>query len=91
MDYIKKYPETLEEAVESVISILSEEDRNSLKNIRKEDLIELHFSLGLLIRNNLGLWGDNKKLLETDDFKDAHPDNISSVIMKDVWDKLNEK
>ena len=91
MDNIKQYPETLEEAVEFVISSLSKEDRNTIKNIRKENLIDLHFGLGTWIRNSLGLWGDNKKLLGTDEYKNDHPDNISSKIIKAVWDKLNEE
>jgi Domain of unknown function (DUF6794) len=57
-------PETVDEAAELLISIL-EDRHNILLSILKEDeRIDLHFGLGLSIRNTFGLHdADNKQLL----------------------------
>ena len=50
VDSYKECPETVEEAVERVLSVMSEEDKKGLRNTAERDLIGLHFSLGMMIR-----------------------------------------
>ena len=52
----KEWPRTVEEAVDRLLSSMSEEDKQSLKNTPEKDLIMCHFSLGAYIRNEFGLW-----------------------------------
>ncbi|OAI13181.1 hypothetical protein A1507_17585 [Methylomonas koyamae] len=44
-------PATLAEAVERLLLILSEEDKRAMVVMAEDDLCDLHFSIGLLIRN----------------------------------------
>ena len=57
------------------------------------DLVDLHFSLGLSIRNKF-LYPRNEKLLESCRFvskdKYMHWDQASSVIIKELWKRLRE-
>lgn len=84
-----KYPKTIEEAVDLLISSLSEGQRQELMNMPEKNLDTLHFTLGMYIRNTFGLPAKNTELL------DAccrgwlrHPDDVSSVIIKAAWKKL---
>ena len=81
---IEMYPQTIEEAVNLLIDLLTEGQREDLKNTPEEELSSYHFGLGMLIRNNFGLWKGN--LIEYGDT----PDDLSAVIVKKAWEKLNE-
>ena len=100
----KKWPKTIEEAVDKLISVISEEDKCTIKATKKEDLISFHFSLGMYIRNEFGLWGDNKELLRDcglraypdspyDDYilMLIHPDSASTEIIEALWEKLQRE
>ena len=61
----EKQPATVEEAARLVLEWLSPEDRAQLATMERNDLVSrLHFGLGMAIRNELGLWHGNEKLLE---------------------------
>lgn len=83
------YPETLDEAAKLLIDLLSEGQKQSLKNAKEEDLNEYHFGLGMVIRNNFGLWNKNKTLMESCGHEFIHPDTASSMIIKKAWEELN--
>lgn len=78
------YPKTLQEAVNLLFSILSDETKEKLKKSPKENLS--FFGLGTYIRNEFGLWKGNKELLDSCGVAD--PDDASSVIINALWDKL---
>lgn len=89
----KKWPKTVEEAVEQLLSLMSEEEKQCLRKTPKKDLIMFHFSLGLYIRNNFGLWQGNRELLQSiskSDFPFVHPDDASSVIIEELWKRLRQ-
>ncbi len=51
-----EWPRTVEEAVDRLLSLMSEEDKQSLKNTPEKDLIMCHFSLGahmLFLKTNI--------------------------------------
>jgi hypothetical protein len=86
-------PKTLDETVKILISELSLKDKNTIANMAEGDLSDLHFSLGLSIRNRF-LYPRNEKLLESCR-KEAvdkylHGDQASTVILKRLWKKLKE-
>tara|TARA_R110000824_G_scaffold12226_7_gene53599 strand:- start:27122 stop:27460 length:339 start_codon:yes stop_codon:yes gene_type:complete len=72
-------------------------------NLRKLDkgehlLIELHHTLGKCIRNTFGLWSNanpplvkelSKKMRETKNME-YHADDASSLIIKELWNRLKE-
>ena len=67
--------------------------------MEKDDLISLHFGLALTVRNQLGLWGANEKLLMDCaqarygdaglPYIDAH--QASSIIIRRAWELAREE
>ncbi len=86
----KKYPKTLEEAVERVLSLMCEEDKKKLKNTAEGDLIDLHISLAMMIRGACGLWKGNGVLIRAccPNTFPPHPDDASGVVLEAVWKTL---
>jgi hypothetical protein len=86
-------PETVNEAVERLVSEVPLKDKTAIANMDEDDLINLHFSLGLSIRNKF-FYPKNEDLLESCRFvsqdKYLHWDQASSVIIKELWKKLKE-
>ena len=85
---------SVSEAVDVLISVMSLKDRTRIASMDEGDLIDLHFSLGAYVRNEFGLWFGNKQLLEDcrrvsmDQY--LHPDQASSVIIKELWKRLRK-
>ena len=71
-----------------------DKDRTRIASMDEGDLIDLHFSLGAYVRNEFGLWFGNKQLLEDcrrvsmDHY--LHPDQASSIIIKELWKRLRK-
>jgi len=77
-------PENIEEAVLIVLSEMSPEQEEHLKQVCKEDLINEHFGLGMWVRNLLGHWVPPT----TEGDYPAHPDDISAEIIERLWERL---
>ena len=86
-------PKTVDEAIRILTNELSLKDKNIIANMAESDLIDLHFSLGLSIRNKF-LYPINEKLLEScrQEIKDKylHWDQASSVIIKALWKRFRK-
>jgi hypothetical protein len=86
-------PKTVDEAVQKLMSDLSLKDKNTIANMDEADLINLHFFLGLSIRNKF-LYPRNEQLLESCRFvskdKYLHWDQAASVIIRELWKRLRE-
>jgi hypothetical protein len=91
----KKLPATLEDAVQFVIKALSLEEREFLRKCRERDLAMHHHGLGMWIRNNLGLWGQNPALMKAlADGEEAFyidADWASGIVIAAVWKELRRK
>ena len=79
-------PLTVDEAVERLLFVLSDEDKLAITAMREDELFDLHFTLGLAIRN---AW-----LNQVDSYLRAacgtyHPDDASHVIIKALWSNLS--
>lgn len=83
-----EWPKTLDEAVARLLSVLSEESKQVVRETSEADLIRFHFSWGQGIRNDFGLWRGNRELLAS--CGHVHPDDASMVIIKAVWKRLRE-
>lgn len=79
-------PETVRETVNLLLISLSDENRQAIRSMPEEELISLHFGLGAGIRNEFGLWKDNKELLKL--CGKENPDDASTVIIKALWQRL---
>lgn len=91
----KKIPATVSEAVDYLIAALPLRDRAEIARMEERDLVELHLSsLGLYIRSEFSLWSTNKKLMEECRSHAGKPllhgDDISYVIVEELWKKLRE-
>jgi len=91
-DYTKQFqeiiktPETVNDAVDLLMRILTDEQKNEIAALQEDDLIDLHFGLGLAIRNAFGLHDIGSKLLAYCGTK--HPDDAAGVIIKKLWEQL---
>jgi len=91
-DYTKQFqeiiktPETVNDAVDFLMCILTDEQKNEISALQEDDLIDLHFGLGLAIRNAFGLHDLDSKLLA--DCGTKHPDDGAGVIVWELYNKL---
>ncbi len=84
-------PKDIEDCCVQLDKILSEKDKEYIKGLpKKDDTIDLHFGLGMWIRNNWGLWGGSRLQKYLFDISD-HPDGMSSIILKYYYDWLNKE
>jgi hypothetical protein len=65
---------------------MSINQKEHLRQIHEENLIDEHYGFGLWVRNLLGHWVPP---MNGDEYA-SHPDNISGVITKLVWRKLHD-
>lgn len=83
------WPTTVDEAVRRIIGTLDNESKARVRATSKDQLIQYHLGWGMGIRNSLGLWRGNDKLLEScGRGKPVHPDECSMVIIEAVWTLL---
>jgi hypothetical protein len=96
----RKQPATVEEAARLVLEWLSPDDRAQfVAAMEKDDLTSLHFGLALAVRDRLGLWGTNEKLLMDcaqarygdDGPSYIHAAEASSTIIRRVWKLAREE
>jgi len=91
-DYTKQFqeiiktPETVNDAVDLLMRILTDEQKNEIAALQEDDLIDLHFGLGLAIRNAFGLHDLDSKLLA--DCGTKHPDDAAGVVINELWKRL---
>jgi len=91
-DYTKQFqeiiktPETVNDAVDLLMRILTDDQKNEIKALKEDDLIDLHFGLGMEIRNAFGLHDLDSKLLA--DCGTKHPDDGAGVIVWELYNKL---
>lgn len=86
-------PETVDEAVNFLISKLSLKDKSVISKMSQDKLNDLHFSFGLYIKNRL-FYPRNDKLLEScrQEAKDKylHWNQAPTVIIKRLWEALRK-
>jgi len=87
-------PRTVSKAVDDLIFKLPLKDKATIANMTEQELFSLHFSLGQYIRNKYGIWNGNEELLSNCRLllkKDTvHGDEVSSLIIKELWEKLRK-
>jgi hypothetical protein len=86
----KNWPRTVDEAVEVILTKwLSPRGKAEFQAMKREELGDCHFGLGLSIRNEMGLWGGNEELKR--DTGEYHPDDASGVIVEAAWERLQKE
>ena len=84
----KRWPKTVDDAVDLIIVHMSEEEKEELRSTSKEGSLMFHFELGMCIRNSFGLWEGNTELLESCRSAVMHADSASTVIIESTWERL---
>jgi hypothetical protein len=100
-DADRALPRTLNEAVDRLALMLSQAEKEEIAALTEDDLIGLHFSLGMTVRNDFGLWRENRPLLldcQRIKYRDAgdspegllliDPDDASMMIIRALWTRL---
>jgi hypothetical protein len=82
-----RMPESVDEAVDRLMMILDDEQKNSITVMQEENLFNLHVSLGIAIRNAFSLHESGNKLLASCGV--THPDDASELIINKLWIILN--
>jgi hypothetical protein len=82
----RDHPSNIEQAVATVLSEMSSEQEDHLKQVNKDDLINEHFGFSLWVRNLLGHWVP--PTIEGE--YPAHSDDISGMITEIIWEKLQD-
>jgi hypothetical protein len=82
----RSWPRSLQAAVDQLLADLDAESLQRLREMPEEDLCQLHFDLGMGIRNGFGLWAGNRELLAECGTDDA--DVASGVIVGRLWQQV---
>ena len=86
-----EWPTTVEATVADILSALSDEDKATIRETKRDDLVMFHHGWGTGIRNYYGLWRGNDKLIESACGQDCHPDDASMAIIEAVWAALQNE
>jgi hypothetical protein len=88
-------PLTVEDAVDYLHANMPPHYELSLTTMGKEELGDLHFSLGAHASNILGLWSGNEELMEScrlaSGNKSLDADDASMLIVSLLWERLQHK
>lgn len=85
-------PKDIEDCCVQLDKILSDKDKEYIKGLpKKDDTIDLHFSLGMWIRNNWGFWEGSRLQIYFLKKRINHPDDMSGKILEAYYDWLNKK
>jgi hypothetical protein len=80
-------PKTIHECMLALDEALSAEDKASLLESSKEDLITWHHNLGCWIRNNWGLWEGTELFKYMISLGFIHPDDMSQSLIVEYWNR----
>ena len=85
------WPTTCDAAAEDILFIMTPREKEQLRATPAEELVLLHFSLGLRIRNRQGFWRGNVRLIESCTGSDTiHPDDASFEVIRRAWRSLQQ-
>ena len=82
---IVESPKTVDEAVEKLLTIHTDDEKEQIKASPEEDLVLLHFSLGRDIRNTFRLNNGNTVLL-----RNRSADDVSMEIIEALWKTMHQ-
>ncbi|MCK5606996.1 hypothetical protein KAR91_34230 [Candidatus Pacearchaeota archaeon] len=89
-----------DEIVDDIISKMDTEAKKSWTDVKEEDLVMGHHTIGMAIRNDYLLWDENNPYTRPADGSDDYlvennivtdynfPDQVSQRIIEKIWQKL---
>jgi len=84
-------PKNVTEAVNYLITTLSNEQKLKLVQTPSYGLSEFHYSIGMGTRNLFGLHGSNKELLKDIGWENMNADEASEAILYALWARLRSE
>ena len=84
-------PTDLDDCFKELKKMLPAELVEKMKSGPEKDMIKYHHGLGTWLRNNWGLWAGSRLREYFKKLGLAHPDDMSSVVLKSFWRHLNNK
>lgn len=84
-------PTDLEDCFKELKKMLPEDLVTKMKSGPEKDMIKYHHGLGTWLRNNWGLWAGSRLREYFKKLGLAHPDDMSTVVLKSFWRHLNNK
>ena len=86
-----RIPVTIPECFEILDAVVDEPSKKNIRSMDEMDLVDLHFDLGMFIRNN---WLYDKtspfvKALRVKGLSWLHEDDVSSALINAYWTHLN--
>lgn len=85
-------PVNLEEAVEQLMKIYPDSIRQQFMGLTEDEFVALsHMDLGMWMRNNWGLWKGKDLAKYFNSIGIAHPDDMSSIILRCFYRELKEE
>ena len=87
-------PKTVDDAVKRLIANMPLKFKVDLSKMNEGELINLHFTFGVFIRNQFGLWDENTDLLndcrKLSGITFMHPDDSAAFIIEELWKRLRK-
>jgi len=87
-------PQTIDGAVDALTAELPFRNKTAIANMKDEELIYLHPTLGRHIREKFGLWEEGSELLKSCcsfmEVDTLHADDASAIIIMRLWRRLKE-
>lgn len=75
---------SVQEIAEHQLKQMTVEQLTEFANIPQDELIILHHSYGMYLRNNYGLWHPNNPHVIEGDLGDGHPDGLSQRAIEEM-------
>lgn len=88
MKKASNFPETVDAVVRLLLALVPPQEQGRIALLTRSELIDLHFGLGMWIRNNLGLWQGNLVLMQA--CRPQNPDDASVFLIEAFWQHLRD-
>ena len=83
-------PKDLDDAIAELDKALGPKMKDEIRAKAKEDdMVEYHFGLGMWMRNNWGLWREERLFQSLAKLGLRHPDDMSALILQEYWRHLH--
>jgi hypothetical protein len=87
-----RLPMTVADAHDRLLKLLPDSTLTKMRTGTEDDMVYYHFSLGLWMRNNWGLWKGNSGLSKFFNSVGVNnPDDMSGIILETFWCRLNNR
>ena len=94
VNLLQRRPQSVDQAVEGLISQLPLKDKTTVANMSPDELPNLYLSIGDYIMNNFGLLSGNTELIESCRLEADGPfqreEDAVAIIIKALWQKLRQ-